>query len=429
MPSGFFFGSELLASKAPISTVPKCGACGLYKKCHTPKQPPDGKGKRRILLVGEAPGKEEDRKGKPFVGPMGQILERTLRKLGVDMRRDCTITNALICRPPNNEIDDNKKIDHCRPNLIRTVKDTDPEIIIPLGGSAVTSLLGWLYKDDDLGTVTRWAGFRIPEQTLNAWVCPTWHPSYVYRSDYGESGRPNEVRVMLWESHLEQALKLKGRPWDKVPDYAGMVERIYKEREAVQLIKYFNKKGGVLAFDYETNRLKPDAENRAIISCSICWRGKRTIAFPWGSRVQEAMSDLLWSKSTWKIASNKKFEDRWTRAVMKHRVRQWLWDTMVNAHIMDNRKGITSIKFQSFVHLGAQMYEDHIRPFLEAKGKGVAVNRILEEIAIEDLLLYNGLDSLYELKVAFKQMRHFGLTWRQYAEKKTQAAASLCEVR
>jgi uracil-DNA glycosylase len=414
---GFFFGSELLASKAPISNVPKCGACGLYKHCHTPKQPPDGKGKRRVLIVGEAPGAHEDKEGKPFVGPMGKHLERTLKKLGVDMRRDCHITNALICRPPDNEIDDRKKIDHCRPNLMRTIKELKPEVIIPLGGVAVTSLLGWLYKDDDLGSISRWAGFRIPEQSLNAWICPTWHPSFVFRQDRGG----NDVKLMLWQNHLEQALKLHGRPWDKVPDYEGMVEKLYKDKEIVQLINYFNKKGGALAFDYETNRLKPDNPNRAIISCSICWRGKRTIAFPWTPRVAEAMSVLLRGRSTWKIASNKKFEDRWTRVVLGHRVNNWLWDTMVNAHIADNRKAITSIKFQAFVLLGAQVYEQHIKPFLEGKRKDIAINQILDEIAIEDLLLYNGLDSLYEYKVAMKQLHYFGLTWREYAKRKEQS--------
>jgi uracil-DNA glycosylase family 4 len=419
---GFFFGSELLSSKAPISSVPKCGACGLYRVCKSPKQTPVGQGKRRILLVGEAPGAEEDKQGEPFVGPMGKILRRTLQKLGVDMRRDCWITNALICRPPKNEIDDHKKIDHCRPNLINTIKKLQPELIIPLGGSAVTSLLGWLYKDDDLGSVSRWAGFRIPEQSLNAWICPTWHPSYVYRTD---NNRLNEVLVMYWEHHLEQALKLKGRPWSTLPDYESQVEKIYKAADAAKLIRYFHRKGGVLAFDYEANRLKPDNVNRAIVSCSICWQGKRTIAFPWNGEVQAAMSELLWGRRTWKVASNKKFEDRWTRRVMGHRVRNWLWDTMVNAHLCDNRRGITSIKFQAFVRLGAQAYESHIKPFLGGKKAGVAVNQILDEISIEDLLLYNGLDSLYELKVALKQMKQLGTTWREYAELKSRGGESV----
>jgi uracil-DNA glycosylase len=66
--SGFFKGSELKLVKAPSARVPQCGVCGLWRGCKTPKMEVSGKGKRRILIVGEAPGADEDTQGKPFVG-------------------------------------------------------------------------------------------------------------------------------------------------------------------------------------------------------------------------------------------------------------------------------------------------------------------------------------------------------------------------
>ena len=102
-----------------------------------------------------------------------------------------------------------------------------------------------------------------------------------------------------------------------------------------------------------------------------------------------------------KIASNLKFEERWTRAKLGHGVVGWHWDTMLAAHLIDNRPHITSIKFQAFVLLGVADYSSHVEEFLKPIGDS-DYNRV-EEMNEEDLLLYNGLDSLLEFKVMKKQ--------------------------
>jgi len=91
---------------------------------------------------------------------------------------------------------------------------------------------------------------------------------------------------------------------------------------------------------------------------------------------------------------------------MGHRVRNWYWDTMLASHVMDNRPGITSIKFQSFVLLGQSSYDDHIKKFFQSP-KGEERNQI-DLIDMDDLLLYNGLDSLLQYKVGIKQMELLG---------------------
>src|SRR5690606_23623431 len=142
--AGFFPASQLQVAKAPPSLAPQCGACGLFKTCKSPKMPVSGKGRREILVVAEAPGKDEDDRGIQLVGESGQLLERAMRKAGVDMRKDCWLTNSLICRPPNNRMPTKQEIDYCRPNLLKTIKELDPKVIILLGGSAVRSLIGYL---------------------------------------------------------------------------------------------------------------------------------------------------------------------------------------------------------------------------------------------------------------------------------------------
>lgn len=398
MPVGFFPASTLSTKKAPPSLVAKCGACGLFKGCQSPKMRPSGDGQRRILIVGEAPGEEEDKRGIQFVGPAGQLLEEALTSAGIKMRRDCHITNALICRPPGNNISNSEMIDWCRPNLVKTLDEVQPEIIIPLGGTAVQSVLGHLYKEDDIGGIGRWAGWQIPCQKLNVWICPTFHPSFILRSE------KNPVPGKMFRHHLREAAGLSGRPWDTVPDYKSKVERILDTQEAAKAVLSFLE-CKMVAFDYETTTLKPEYEGASIVCCSVS-NGKRTIAFPWLGPVIDAMQQLLRSPVA-KIASNLKFEERWTRWFYGHGVTNWKWDTMVAAHCLDNRPNITSIKFQSFIWLGAEAYDEHVKKFLRAKG--AKVNTIKEDVDLDQLLIYNGLDSLVEYKVARLQMKTIGI--------------------
>lgn len=405
-----FLGSTGLHSKAPVSTLPKCGACKLYKQCTTPKMQRSGAGRRRVLIVGEAPGEEEDARGIPFVGKSGRRLEEALRDINVEMREDCWITNSLICRPPGNVIDNPVKIEYCRPNLIKTIEEVSPEVVILLGGTAVRSLIGWAWKEN-VESLGRWVGWRIPLQRINAWVCPTYHPSYILRN-VSPDGKSNEVLEREWTDHLRAAFSLKGRPWKyPVPDYKQEVEVLYDADKAAKIIRTMIKKGGPVAFDYETTTLKPDSNEARVLTCSVSWRGKKTIAYPWVGEAVRATKELIRSPLP-KIASNLKFEDRWTREVFGHGVRNWKWDTMLAAHTLDSRPGICSIKFQAFVLLGVGAYDEHISPYMKSKDEakyGANAQNMLSKLHLGEILLYNGMDSLLEYKVAEIQTRQIGM--------------------
>ena len=394
---GFFSHSKLI-TKNTVPLVSRCGLCGLYKTCHSPKMAPTGKGLKKILIVADAPGEREDLQGIQLIGDSGKRLEGTLKKLGIDFWKDCWRTNAVICHPPKNETPSEDKIIACQPNLLKTIKELKPNVVILLGGIAVKSLLSVAWNVKEVEGIGTWAGFIIPCQNPNAWIIPTYHPSYLLRVN-------NPVLDRMFENHLSQAIKKSNRkPWKELPDYEKQVEIIIRPHQAKKAIQKVTRKGGMIAFDYETNCLKPEGEGPRIFSCSICHNGTRTFAYPWHGEAVEATSELLRS-SIQKIASNLKFEDRWTRSCLKHSVKNWLWDTMIAAHVLDNRPNITGIKFQSFVQLGAKSYNEHIEPFLKSKNNN-KFNRI-QEIDLDDLLLYNGLDSLYEYKVAMKQIKLF----------------------
>lgn len=379
--------------------------------------PPTGEGRRRVLIVAEAPGKEEDAQGEQLIGPAGQHLRGTLGPLGVNLDRDCWKTNAIICRPKDNRTPTNAEVDYCRPNVNKAIRDLNPEVIIPMGLPAVRSVIGPLWKEDP-GKMGRWVGWQIPSQKLNAWVCPTWHPSYLLRTGgkYDKSMNDNEVLARMYEEQLEAAFDLEGRPWgDSVPDWRADVRcTLDAEQAARWLQRVAQAREGMVAFDYETNMLKPDSPDARIVSASVAWgrtEPERTFAFPWHGPAIKAFQQLMRSPIP-KIASNMKFEDRWTRMAFGHRVRGWYWDTMLASHVADCRPEITGLKFQAFVLLGMPSFNDHIEPFLKTKGN-TKINQVLKQIDMDDLLLYNGLDSLLEFRVAVKQMAalNYPLPW------------------
>lgn len=398
--NGFFHSSEVTSVRPQPTLIPHCGACGLYRSCKTPKMRVKGKGRLEILIVGEVPGHYEDQQGKPFVGKSGQRLQLALASIGVDMWEDCWLTNALICKP--NVKPPSKAIDYCRPNLRKTIEQLKPKSIILLGAKAVQSLIGWLWKEDP-GPISRWAGWCIPSQRLNCWITPTWNPAYLDRQ---EKIRGFEVLDRMFKKNLKMGCKKKERPWKTIPDYKAQVTRIFDTDQAAIQIRQFIENDKPIAFDFETLTLKPDGPLAEIYSCSIS-DGTTTIAYPWHGEAIEATKELLIS-SVPKIGYNSKFEERWTKKILKCRVNNWVWDGMLAAHVLDNRPGICGLKFQAFALLGADAYNDAVAPYLTSDN-GNTRNRI-KEISLDKVLTYNGMDSLFEYKVAQVQSKKLGIT-------------------
>ncbi len=402
---GFFKPSELI-SKAPVSRIPQCGSCGLHRTCHSPKMPVTGDGRRKILLVGEAPGAKEDEQGIQFAGLIGKLLEKTLARHGINMRKDCWLTNSLICRPPKNATPTPKQIEYCRPNLINTIERLKPDIIVPIGGPAVDSLISYVWKEK-VGSITRWVGWKIPCQKPNAWITPIWHPSFISRQKDKDTGFVKRPEIeLIWNEHIQAISELEGKPWDTVPNYKSRVKIIMDPTDAAKIIRSMIQRGGRAAYDYETTMLKPEFVGARIVSCSICWEGKETIAYPFYGEAVEATREFCRS-DLWKIAGNLKFEDRWSMRILKTKVKNWLWCTVNNAHIIDCRRETTSVKFQGFVLLGQESYNNTVEQYLRSKGDE-RINRVLKEINIKDLLLYNGIDSIVEFDVFLKQRKVLG---------------------
>ena len=418
---GFFPTTE---RDSPRARIPRCGLCGLYHGCKNPKMQVTGDGEKGVLIIAEAPGREEDKQGIQLIGTSGQLFREILGEIDIDLERDCWKTNALICWPgEGNPTPTSRRIGYCRPNLMKTIEELQPRVIVLLGGVAVESLIGVLWKES-VGAIGRWVGWKIPCQRLNSWICPTYHPAYLART--------NDPVLRIWfKRHIKAAFELDGSPWkadfksalegdmgevdengdpivdacNMPPRYQRNVFQLYEPKEVVETVDEIIGLNGPVAFDYETTSLKPEVDGADIVCCAISVGCNDTFVYPWVGEVIEATSRLLKSKCP-KIAANLKFEERWTRAKLGHGVNNWAWDTMQAAHVLDNRPGITGLKFQSFVQLGQESYDDHIKPYLQTGANGL--NRI-HELNLGDLLMYCGMDALLEYELAMKQMEQLGV--------------------
>jgi len=132
-----------------------------------------------LLVIGEAPGREEDRQGRPFVGRSGQLLDRLLgEELGLD-RSQVYIANVVKCRPPDNRDPLPAEIEACRPYLDGQVEAIRPAVVLTLGNFASRSLL------DTKEGITRLRGRVHPWRAGGSWeagVVPTFHPAAALRS-------------------------------------------------------------------------------------------------------------------------------------------------------------------------------------------------------------------------------------------------------
>ncbi len=164
---------------------PDCRLCGLCTG-RTRIVLPDGDPASGIVLVGEAPGENEDLEGRPFVGRSGKILEGMMRDAGFD-RSDVLITNTVKCRPPKNRDPTEEEMRACRPFLEAELYDA--KLIVGLGRSAVRDLLGYEGKMDQVVNVM--TTIRIRDRDVD--FIPTYHPAATI---YNKASREELRRTM-----------------------------------------------------------------------------------------------------------------------------------------------------------------------------------------------------------------------------------------
>lgn len=157
----------------------------------------DGSVSADIMLIGEAPGADEDKTGIPFVGRAGKLLNEFLIKAGLDRKKDLYIANTVKCRPPENRKPTKEEKIACEDNLKKQIDMVKPKVIILCGATAMESFI----KDKKL-TISKARGQVFDLNGIK--LVPIFHPSYLLRQHSMQKGAPRDL--MLEDLKMVKAL-------------------------------------------------------------------------------------------------------------------------------------------------------------------------------------------------------------------------------
>ena len=179
-----------------LSDIEQCEGCDLCKT-RTHVVPGEGNEHAALMFVGEGPGADEDRTGRPFVGRAGQLLDRMIAAMGLT-REDVYIANVVKCRPPQNRAPEADEAAACMPYLRAQVGLIRPQIIVLLGASALGAVLGHEHR------ITKERGLWVERKGVA--FMPTFHPAALLRDE--------SKKRLVWEDlkKVRDRLNATGNP-------------------------------------------------------------------------------------------------------------------------------------------------------------------------------------------------------------------------
>ena len=182
----------------------QCAACQCCDLAFHRHQVVVGRGNpgSDLMLIGEAPGADEDGQGLPFVGRSGRLLSELLEAAELDEDQDLHICNVIKCRPPNNRKPTSKEIKQCRPWLEEQLALVNPSLVLLAGATALQALLG--IKSGISKLRGQWH-----EQEGKAFM-PVFHPSYLLRFGSREDGSPRALTLQDFQEAKRRLSALRG---------------------------------------------------------------------------------------------------------------------------------------------------------------------------------------------------------------------------
>jgi uracil-DNA glycosylase family 4 len=401
----FFEKKKKSSSKPKKTQVYNCDTCGLSSKCKHPKIQRFGKGKKNILLVGLCPGRVEDRIGTPFVGPSGDFLKEKFELLGIDLDQDCTRTNVVQCFPGLDKSGDDKKptqtqILSCAPNLQKDVEEVQPKLIIALGSQAIKSLVDT--KGLSSFSVSGTHGQVFPIHKYNAWVGCSYHPAFFLKQKKKDKGKKNDDIIFL--NDMADILAALDEPLPKPLTTEGN-KLITDYKEAIDYIHYIIEAKKPSCHDFETINLECYNKDSRILTISLTNEVKTASCIPIDFKVDgkkiftesqlekviSAFNEYLRSDIP-KIVQNYYMEELWGRNILGQSMNNFIWDTMVTAHVINCQRGTTSLGYQAY-QLAGHDYKKMVN------------TEKLEEESLEKISDYNCFDVRYTLMSYHNQKR------------------------
>lgn len=399
--------AEFLADKI------KCGPkCPLFEHAQTPQMKPYGLGKKKIAIVGIAPERVDDRRGKPFRGKNGVILKNALAVWDVSLDRDTKIFNFIQCRPCNPAVDEDDEmpddfiVSTCiSQRLEKQLDKYKPRLIIACGEEVYKRLIDQAdaryVKINDFQTARRLV-FYSKRWGCNIGVIP--HPSYVTEFNRDRSAE------FIFRIEVGHVLKIGFETYPTVEESSGN-QLITNYKKLCDLLNKWikNKNLKSFSFDYETEGLSPYARDAKIYTMSVAFSKDKGYAFPiefpsqgdWVAWTPSQLKNIkslakqLLDHPVEKSAQNKGFEIQWSVLHIGIWPRNLNLDTMHIAHAIDERRGLAGLKTQVYLMSGS-IYD-----------RDVDKKNILAQ-PLKDVLRYNSLDSRYTKNLEEWQTIHLG---------------------
>jgi uracil-DNA glycosylase len=371
-----------------------CAVCPLnrQKGLAHPHMPPSGNPRPDVLVIGEAPGFEEDKKGVPFVGKSGRFLRNKIPRKWESRLR---FTNTVRTHPIDNRDPTHMEIECCRPSIVKDVEDCKPRAIFGLGNFA----LWWALADTG---INRWRGRRIPIRVGDhkCWFFPMLHPSGILRLEFPK----NEEAEFVFDWDLEHTFAAV----DSLPD--PIIHTVEQAQQNIEFVTGANSDDfkravafirkcydyKIVGLDYETNRLRPYADGAKILSVALGHKdGAMAIPFDHpGTRflpsqireLKKVYEDFLYDAPCRKTAHQLSFEQEWSGYHFGPKcLRAQPWDDSVTqAYILDERPGTHSLDFLCLQYFGFNL-----------KQISNVERERLEHEQLETVLRYNSLDAKY----------------------------------
>ena len=387
--------------KKMVVNKPNCVKCGLHSRCISPKMDVSGEGKQGILIISTAPTEEEDREARHFAGSSGDIIRRTILQNHMILDRDCWVVNAVNCRTykADGKLDDPAKyIPFCRPYIESVLREKKPSKIILLGQDAISSF----YSNRDISiTFDKSNGVKFWDSTYNAWVFTTFHPIDLLKF------KNDRAMHTMFQNTIQDALSHTTKPLEKkfIP-----YKKLVVFEEVIDVLRDIYDSSKIIAIDYETtgvNLMQTEHKTACVGMATKDMAYSFLYQHPYYSieqqeQIGEWLKKILKTRKIKKVVHNLQFEYPWSRYIIGQSMNGLTWDTMLGAHLLDNRQGITRLKYQAFQRWGIPEYDSDIKQFLEVDPR-TGYNNVMK-IPVDKLLEYNALDVVYTMALYKEQI-------------------------
>ena len=425
---GFFTEGEVAKTAVRVLSADELkGECDKCQHCNNSKHPKmeyTGQGQKKILIVSDYPSITDDISGSYLRGETGSILHNELMKYNINMHRDCWITCAHRCLPADDRLDNlGKYIKHCQPYLHSVVLKLQPQYILLMGRWAITGFYHPHYSGSE-GSYSpdRWRGIAIKDPKYKAVIFSIFHPREQVINDKDKS------HVMLFAKDIETFCSLVQKEEHKnikEVDYEKYAHILTDYPKIIALLNRIVRDKIAITFDYETTGLKPFTRGHKAVLVGIAVSPTEAYAIPLQYKNMYTEEEYKEVERLWKIILSSRdikknnhnilYEDVWSYGIFGTRLRGVEWDTQLGAHVMDNRRMYTGLKFQTYIHFGVLSYDEHIHKYLVSERKVSEFNEI-EKAPFRDLAIYCALDCIFSYRLMLLQKKFFSRpeNWKQY---------------